>query len=193
MASAQMTCPNCQTVLAVETEWAGMQITCPQCNTSVTVPAIQPQPGFQQGYQQGFQQPGFQPGFQQGYAEDVNMITALKKFAQFTGRSRRKEYWLFVLFNFLLGIVLNLISGLIGLSGVVELSIIWMILTWIINIVLFIPGLAVAIRRLHDIGKSGWNYLFVLIPIAGPIILLVFCCMDSQPGANEYGPNPKGY
>ena len=185
MASAQMTCPNCQTVLAVETEWAGMQITCPQCNATVTVPAFQQQAAPQPGFQQGYQQPGFQqPGFQQGYAEDVNMITALKKFAQFTGRSRRKEYWLFYLFNFLVSFGLGFIEGLLGIPGILSL---------IFTLALIVPNIAVGVRRLHDIGKSGWNLFFVLIPIAGPIILLVFFCMDSQPGANEYGPNPKGY
>ena len=60
------------------------------------------------------------------------------------------------------------------------------------SLVVFIPGLAVAVRRLHDVGKSGWFFLIVLIPLVGAIWLLVLFFTDSQPGMNKYGPNPKG-
>ena len=200
MASMQMTCHACGTVLEVQSEWAGMQISCPQCNTALTVPAMVPQqPGFQQpmnGYQQpmnGYQQP--MGGYQQGayFVEDVNMFTALRKYAQFDGRARRKEYWLFCLFNFLIGLALNVLQMIFLAADVPAIAILISIIGWIVNLGFLIPGIAVAIRRLHDIGKSGWNWLFVLIPLVGPIILLVFFCTDSQPGNNMYGPNPKGY
>ena len=107
-------------------------------------------------------------------------VAVLKKYAVFSGRARRKEYWMFVLFNFIFALAAFLL-GLITFG-----------LLYVVYIVaVFVPSLAVSVRRLHDIGKSGWYYLIVLIPIVGPIWLLVLMCRDSQPGNNEYGPNPK--
>ena len=108
-------------------------------------------------------------------------ITVLQNYANFNGRARRSEYWYFVLFNVLFSIaalILDMITGA-GIFGVLY------------ALAMFIPGLAVAVRRLHDIGKSGWMYLIVLIPLIGAIWLLVLFFTDSQPGDNEYGPNPK--
>ena len=62
----------------------------------------------------------------------------------------------------------------------------------IYNLAVLIPGFAVLFRRLHDTGRSGWWWLIAFIPLIGIIVLLVFCCLDSQPGENQYGPNPKG-
>ena len=116
-------------------------------------------------------------------------IKVLKKYAVFSGRARRKEYWMFVLFNFIFGLVASLIDLGIGLLtfavfGLGLLSILY-------ALAVFVPGLAVSVRRLHDVGKSGWYLLINLIPIAGPIWFLVLACTDSQPGDNKYGPNPK--
>ena len=199
MASMQMKCPNCGTTLAIKSEWAGMQVKCPQCNTAIKIPAQQaPQPGFQQPPpppppQPGFQQPPPpQSGFQQpGAVEEINMITALKKYAQFSGRARRKEYWMFFLFNFLINFVFNILSSVV--SDSFEAYIVVSILSWIVSLGLLVPNISVAVRRLHDTGRSGWNYLWCLLPLVGWIILLVFYCQDSQPGYNQYGPNPKGY
>ena len=111
-----------------------------------------------------------------------------KKYAVFNGRSRRKEYWYFVLFNLIVGMALGLVDSMTGmynyeaglglLSGVYSLAVI-------------IPGIAVGVRRLHDTGRSGWWLLIGLIPFIGAIVLIVFCVQDSQPGENGYGPNPK--
>lgn len=101
-----------------------------------------------------------------------------KQYADFSTRARRTEYWMFVLFNFL-------ISCLLYICGLV-------ILSYIYSLAVFIPGLAVCVRRLHDIGRSGWWYFIALVPIIGWILLLVWFCMDSQPGANKWGENPKG-
>jgi len=110
-------------------------------------------------------------------------IKVLKNYAEFSGRARRKEYWMFVLFNCIFALVLSLI-GLLTFGMLYILSILY-------GVAVFVPALAVAVRRLHDIGKSGWYYLIILIPVAGPIWFLVLMCTDSQPGDNKYGPNPK--
>ncbi len=106
-------------------------------------------------------------------------------YADFNGRARRKEYWMFVLFNFVVSLVLGIVMGLISQTAANAVSIIY-------TLALLLPGLSLGVRRLHDTGKSGWFMLIGLIPLVGAIILLVFYCLDSQPGTNEYGPNPKG-
>lgn len=111
--------------------------------------------------------------------------SVLTQYVGFNGRARRSEYWYFFLFNMILSGVLN------GLATATEAGI-FTALGTIVSLGLLLPGLAVAIRRLHDIGKSGWNLLFSLIPIVGQIMLIIWYCKDSQPGANQYGPNPKG-
>ncbi len=109
---------------------------------------------------------------------------ALSKYAQFTGRSRRSEYWYFFLVNMILS------YGLQGLAMATEMSI-FGILAAVVGLALLIPGIAVAVRRLHDIGRSGWWLLIALVPLVGIFVLLYWLATDSQPGANEYGPNPK--
>lgn len=121
----------------------------------------------------------------------MSMVEAVKsvfgQYATFTGRARRSEYWYFTLFNFLVSLAISLLSALIlrGEGSLSFLSGIWALAT-------FVPSLAVSIRRLHDTGKSGWYCLISLIPLVGTIILIVFLATDSQPGTNQYGPNPKG-
>ena len=112
-----------------------------------------------------------------------------KKYACFSGRARRQEYWLFVLFNFIVALVAGFIGGfLAGATGVAAFS----FLGTVYNLAVLIPGFAVLFRRLHDTGRSGWWWLIGLVPFVGWIVLLVFCCLDGQPGENQYGPNPKG-
>jgi len=110
-------------------------------------------------------------------------LDVLKKYAVFSGRARRKEYWMFVLFNLIITLVLALIERLVSGPG---------ILANLYSLAMLIPGLAVAVRRLHDTNRSGWWILIGLVPIVGVIILIVFQAEDSQPGDNQYGPNPKG-
>ena len=121
---------------------------------------------------------------QQGREESlVNWyLEVLKKYAVFSGRARRKEYWIFLLFNIIIGLVLGGIAWLAGGPDV---------LGSIYGLVVLIPGIAVSVRRLHDTDRSGWWLLIGLIPLIGTIVLLVFMAQDSQPGANQYGPNPK--
>jgi uncharacterized membrane protein YhaH (DUF805 family) len=106
----------------------------------------------------------------------------LKKYAVFDGRARRKEYWMFVLFNAIASMIL----------GIVDTAIHSPLLGIVYALGVLIPSLAVAVRRLHDTGRSGWWILIGLVPIVGTVILIVFMVMDSQLGENQYGPNPKG-
>jgi len=115
-------------------------------------------------------------------------IMVWKRFAEFSGRSRRKEYWMFTLINMVICLVLYIPGLALRESGIGP---IFLGLYFIYCLAVPIPGLAVSVRRLHDTGKSGWFLLLALIPIVGPIIVLVFVCMDSDAAANQYGPNPK--
>ncbi len=109
-------------------------------------------------------------------------LKVLKNYVGFQGRARRTEYWMFVLFNFIIAIVLALVEMLLGIGN---------FLSYLYSLAILIPSLAVVFRRLHDTGKSGLWILISLIPVAGAIILLVFMCLDSDAGTNKYGPNPK--
>jgi uncharacterized membrane protein YhaH (DUF805 family) len=117
-------------------------------------------------------------------------LEALKKYAVFSGRSRRREYWYFVLFNIIVTIVLGWIDALLGTSSSYAAGA--GLLSGIYSLAVLIPTLAVTVRRLHDIDRSGWWILIGLVPLIGAIVLLVFALLDSTPGDNQYGPNPKG-
>lgn len=114
--------------------------------------------------------------------------TCFRKYATFSGRARRSEYWYFTLFtivvNFVLMIVGNMIFGAPADGGN-------NILQSIFSLVILVPGLAVMWRRLHDIGKSGAWFFIALVPIIGWILLLIYECRDSEPGENQYGMSPK--
>lgn len=113
----------------------------------------------------------------------------LKKYADFTGRSRRKEYWSFFLL-FVAGlVVLTVIEGVLGLSGMIGP---YGPLTMLFLLALLVPSLAVGVRRLHDTDKSGWWILIGLVPLIGGIILLVLYVLEGTRGPNQYGPDPKG-
>lgn len=108
-------------------------------------------------------------------------IEVLKKYAVFSGRARRKEYWMFALFATIIYVVF-MVLGIATKQS-------W--LAFIPFVAFLLPGLAVTARRLHDTGRSGWWILFQIVPIAGPITLFVFSVLDSEPSENKYGPNPK--
>jgi uncharacterized membrane protein YhaH (DUF805 family) len=103
-------------------------------------------------------------------------------YADFNGRARRQEYWMFTLVNIIVAIVLMVLTKVSGLFS---------ILYTVYALGTFLPSLAVCVRRLHDVGKSGWFILISLIPIVG-LYLIYLLVQDSQPGDNEYGANPKG-
>ncbi|MNW48585.1 Inner membrane protein YhaH [compost metagenome] len=111
-------------------------------------------------------------------------LKVLKNYVGFQGRARRKEYWMFVLFNIIAAFVLGFIGGLINQSF-------GLILGYVYGLAVLLPSLAVAVRRLHDTGRSGWMLLLSLIPLVGSIIVLVFLCMDSEVSDNRYGSNQK--
>ena len=117
-------------------------------------------------------------------------LAVLKNYAVFSGRARRKEYWMFVLFNVIFAIVAIILDNVLGLaskeSGSGPIYLVYVFAT-------LIPGLAVLARRLHDTGKSGWYMLMGLIPCVGGIILLVFAVTAGDVGDNEYGPDTKAY
>lgn len=106
---------------------------------------------------------------------------AFQRFSDFSGRSRRSEFWYFVLFNMLASGVAFALDMILGVP----------ILYSLYMLIALVPGLAVSVRRLHDIGKSGWWILIGLVPVAGVIILIIFYATDSQPGTNQWGNNPK--
>lgn len=118
-----------------------------------------------------------------GFGEAIQSV--FSKYATFSGRARRSEYWYFVLLQVIVTAVLN------GLYSATE-SVAFSAILVLFDLALLVPSLAVCWRRLHDIGRSGGYYFFVLIPLVGWILLLVWMCQDSQPGENQYGPNPKG-
>ena len=115
-------------------------------------------------------------------------LQALKKYAVFSGRARRKEYWFFILIYLIIVVVLSVVDGFIG-TAISGASI--GILTLIYILAMLIPTIAVVVRRLHDTGRSGWWFFIQLVPLVGAFILLYFMVCDSQPGQNAYGPNPK--
>ena len=127
-----------------------------------------------------------------------SLTSVFNKYATFTGRARRSEYWWFSGCYFMLQIVFNFASlGMVAgvMSG--EMSYndpsysLFMMASVVIGLGLFLPSLAVTVRRLHDIGKSGWNILWAAIPLIGIIIVLVWMCQDSDVVANKYGESPK--
>jgi len=115
-------------------------------------------------------------------------LKVLKQYTDFNGRARRKEYWMFVLFNLIFSVIAMILDNVFGIA--ME-GIGYGPLYGIYLLAIILPSLAVAVRRLHDIGKSGWMILITLIPLIGGIWLLVLLATDSNPGDNQYGPNPK--
>ena len=115
-------------------------------------------------------------------------LKALKQYADFKGRARRKEYWMFILFNIIFAFLAALIDNIMGTASP-ELG--YGLFYIVYGLAVFIPGLAVTVRRLHDVGKSGWMYFIILIPIIGIIWFIILMVKDSEPGSNKWGENPK--
>lgn len=129
-----------------------------------------------------------------GFTEAIKSV--FSKYAKFSGRASRSEYWFFQLFNFFIYLILVGIPTVIGaissgLDGAVETMGVSVIIYYIYCIAVFIPGLAVLVRRLHDTNRSGYNFFWVFLPVIGGILLLVFTLMPSNPGDNAYGEQPQ--
>lgn len=138
---------------------------CRACTKEIhSTAAACPQCGATQGVQQALTAPG------------NPYIEVMKKYAIFTGRASRREYWMFTLINVLIAIAIGVVEVVLGGNGLISN---------LYSLAVFLPGLAAAIRRMHDTNRSGW---WVLLPIVN----LVFMIQDSQPGDNRFGPNPKG-
>ncbi|MER8185127.1 DUF805 domain-containing protein [Kitasatospora sp. NPDC094015] len=109
-------------------------------------------------------------------------LAVVKNYVGFSGRARRQEFWMFALFNIIISVVLAIVDGIAGTSG---------LLGGLYSLAVLLPSLAVGFRRLHDTGRSAWWLLIGLVPVVGPIVLIVFAASEGQPGDNQYGPNPK--
>ena len=115
-------------------------------------------------------------------------LKVLKQYDDFGGRARREEYWMFVVINAIFLVSTVILDNILGtVFGELNYGLFY----FLYIIAMLIPHLAVAVRRLHDIGKSGWMILILLIPIIGEIWLLVLFIRNSEQGENKYGPNPK--
>ncbi|MDB5439404.1 MAG: hypothetical protein JWM33_1831 [Caulobacteraceae bacterium] len=131
------------------------------------------------------------------------MFQPLQKYAVFQGRASRTEYWLWFLFMVAVAFVFYILEVLTGGRPHMDPATFRMVmptglgmgiyvLQIVFNLAVLIPGLAVAVRRLHDTNRSGWWILIGLIPLIGAVVLLIFFLIDSTPGTNRFGPNPKG-
>lgn len=114
-------------------------------------------------------------------------LLPFRKYAIFSGRAGRPEYWVFSIANAVISVLLTFVDGLIGTvdagTGVGALGLVF-------NLIILIPSIAVTVRRLHDTGRSGWWLLLVLLPLIGALVILVFMLLASNEGDNEYGTNP---
>ena len=126
---------------------------------------------------------GAPAGTQQGWQVMNWYLAVLRNYTGFSGRASRTEFWMWTLVNFIVGVVLYLLS--LAVHPLLILVIVY-------DLGVLIPGLAVSFRRLHDTDRTAWWLLIYLIPIIGAIVLLVFFCIDSTPGDNHYGASPKG-
>ena len=118
------------------------------------------------------------------------MLMPLKRYADFSGRSRRKEYWMFLLGVIIAAVILSIVEGVLGMQGMV--GGVYGPLTLLLILGIIIPGIAVQVRRFHDQDKSGWFVLLGLIPFVGGLIVLVFMLLEGTKGTNRFGPDPKG-
>jgi uncharacterized membrane protein YhaH (DUF805 family) len=117
-----------------------------------------------------------------GVLIDSWKLVVLQRYAKFDGRARRPEFWWFQLANAIVAIILDLLGSVSSILSPIYV---------IYALAIIIPSVAVGIRRLHDTGRSGWWWLIALVPLVGPIVLLVFFVLDSTPGTNQYGVSEK--
>ena len=109
---------------------------------------------------------------------------AFKNYVNFEGRASKSQYWYFGMWNPIVSIVISIVLNIILHGNAVYVS-------WVYDLIIFLPAISISVRRLHDIGKSGWWNLIIFIPLIGVIVLVVFALMSSEPGTNKYGANPN--
>jgi uncharacterized membrane protein YhaH (DUF805 family) len=117
------------------------------------------------------------------------MLQPLRKYADFQGRARRSEYWLFTLLLIIIEVVFMVLTALAGQDSLMSLIVLCLML--VVYLGLFIPSLAVSFRRLHDTNRSAWWLLIALLPIIGAVVLFVFTLLPGTVGPNRFGPDPK--
>lgn len=122
--------------------------------------------------------------YQVSFSQAVRM--AFDSYCRFQGRSSRSEYWWWVLFVAILSFCIGIIEGILGFSMTAVQT-----TSGILSLVLLLPGLGLSVRRLHDIGKSGWWVLLGFIPVVGAIVLIIWFAQNSQMQDNQYGPVPN--
>lgn len=114
-------------------------------------------------------------------------LAVLKNYVGFSGRARRKEYWMFTLFNVIFSFILGVVDGIVFGGGENSIGVFGLIY----SLAVFLPSLAVSARRLHDIDRTAWWLLLCLVPIVGWLVLLVFAMLEGSKGDNRFGPDPK--
>ncbi len=196
-----MFCQNCGTQL-------GESKFCPNCGAQV---------GGQQSAEQNSTSYTATQSVNYTQIKSVGLFRAyalmFKNYANFSGRSRRSEYWMAAVANYLIALIASIVFGAMIISeieGIIDVlefkdafnipikfsdfgSLgVFAVIMLIYALIIFIPALSLQVRRLHDTGKSGWFLLISFVPMIGGILLFVFMVLDSTPGANKYGPNPKG-
>lgn len=124
----------------------------------------------------------------------IEAVTSVAvNFLNFSGRARRSEYWYFFLFNFVVQLLLRRSSLIFDILLPTKMALgLARVLVSIYSLIVFLPALAVLVRRLHDTGKSGWYLLWNLLPGIGTLIVVIRLFRDGDPGMNSYGPDPKG-
>lgn len=115
---------------------------------------------------------------------EIALFEIIKKYAKFEGRANRPQYWYFVLTQFLAFFILELLCVIPFVNIIAFLALL------VLGLGLIVPGIAVAVRRLHDTNKSGWWLLLCFVPFVGSIVILVFMCLEGTKGANKYGDEP---
>ncbi len=186
-------CPNCNSTLSIQSEWAGKKVCCANCKHQVQLPPLEELSGNQalSASEVKIESPVSVRAYDVEPPQEIlqsmskaTMFTALKKYAQFSGRASRREYWLFAL----LDLILNSIAfGVMFFAPTVG-----GILFWIVCIGMLMPKLAVAVRRCHDLDMPGWFTLINFTPFIGPLVFAIFCCLPSRKYTNRYGINPNG-
>ena len=179
-------CSNCNGRFEIVSGQIGQQAQCPHCKAEIVIQPVSDAAQNNESLETAISPStmGQQSGQGAGNLKPIDYyVKVLKNYVNFSGRASRREFWFFTLFNFLISLILYIIGSLIGAETIIRN---------LYGLAVFLPGLAVSIRRLHDINKSGWWYLIIFLPIIGGIWLLIYFCSEGTTGPNQYGDDPYG-